>query len=99
MAAGRLLFQNGQRVQGQPESPSGTALSPTAVSGGSGAVATAAGRSEDASAPAVGSAVAHPDGRELTTTPSSDAGTERSTPDDIRTSRRKSNHLLFYYFG
>ena len=38
------------------------------------------------------------DGRDAAGTPSSDAGTERSTPDDLRTSRRKSIVPSFLFF-
>ena len=102
MAAGRLLF-NGQRViQGQPESPSpnnsAVATSPTAM-------ATGAGRSSSDEASAAANAAAGIECREAAGTPSSDAGTERSTPDDLRTSRRKfdknhsfSVHMLGVFF-
>ena len=36
------------------------------------------------------------DGRDAAGTPSSDAGTERSTPDDLRTSRRKSTLIIIH---
>ena len=92
MAAGRLVFNNGQRViQGQPESPSnnnnGAAMSPTMAG-------AAAAADSSSSSNAAGSHSLN-DGRDAAGTPLSDAATERSTPDDIRTSRRKFLFPLF----
>jgi hypothetical protein len=100
-AAGRLVFNsNGQRViQGQPESPSNnnnnggaaaaaasSAMSPTGMG------VTSAGCADSSSHPssAASSSNNNNDGRDAAGTPLSDAATERSTPDDIRTSRRES---------
>lgn len=93
-AAGRLVFNsNGQRVaiQGQPESPSSNNNNNSGVAAASPTMADS-----HPSSAASSSHNNNNDGRETAGTPLSDAATERSTPDDIRTSRRKSTIYLFF---
>jgi hypothetical protein len=105
-AAGRLVFNsNGQRViQGQPESPSNnnnnngaahvaasSAMSPSGT----------AGCADSSSHPssAASSSNNNNDGRDAAGTPLSDAATERSTPDELRTSRREWQFLFLFFFN
>ena len=108
MATGRLLFSaaNGQRsgvIQGQPESPSSSNSGGSSGGGGNANHLSSGGVTlsptmgpMDCSGHAGGSSLnsASHDGRDTAGTPLSDAATERSTPDDIRTSRRK-----FFFFS
>jgi hypothetical protein len=86
---------NGQRViQGQPsESPSNNNNNGAANTAAAGsAMSPSAGCADSSSHPssAASSSNNNNDGRDAAGTPLSDAATERSTPDDIRTSRRES---------
>jgi hypothetical protein len=100
-AAGRLVFNsNGQRViQGQPESPSNNNNNGAANAAAAGsAMSPSAGCADSSSHPssAASSSNNNNDGRDAAGTPLSDAATERSTPDDIRTSRRESHNFFSF---